>query len=253
MQKPAILLYQDYIHNNGQLHAALVRVFGHAQVGFCDARDILSGILDDGVSLFVMPGGADLYYCEKLNGPGNARIRAYVEGGGSYLGICAGAYYACAALNWAAGTDQEISGARELGFYNGTATGPVMEFLEGQNINGSWLHAAPVTYHDDQGDITALLAYEAGPVFTGGDAVILARYEDGGAAIIETKIGQGRVILSSPHIERAALAPYRHRNGSYDYDMAVMRALASHHTQQDMIWNRVLGRLLAGKAVSHAA
>ena len=42
----------------------------------------------------VMPGGADRPYCAALNGEGNRRIRAFVEAGGAYLGLCAGAYYA---------------------------------------------------------------------------------------------------------------------------------------------------------------
>ena len=44
----------------------------------------------------VFPGGRDVPYLEALAGAGCARIRRYVEGGGSYLGLCAGAYFGSA-------------------------------------------------------------------------------------------------------------------------------------------------------------
>ena len=253
MQKPDILIYQDYVHNQGQLHAALVKTYGHARVCFCDAADILSGVLNDQVSLFVMPGGADLYYCEKLNGAGNDRIRAYVENGGFYLGLCAGAYYACGQLNWAAGTDQEISGSRELNFYSGIATGPILEYLENSKLERSWHHAAPIQYDDGEILLTTKTAYEGGPVFSGGDADILARYNNGDAAIIECAVGRGRAILSSSHIERHFPVAYQNRNASHAHDSAVMNELASHRPQQEILWNRILSRLVAVDKASHAA
>ncbi len=253
MQKPDILIYQDYIHNQGQLHAALVKTFGHARVGFCDADGIAAGILTTQIHLFVMPGGADLYYCEKLNGAGNDRIRAYVEQGGSYLGLCAGAYYACAGLSWAAGTPQEISGSRELNFYSGIATGPIMEYLEKSSLDHSWHHAAPIQYDDGEILLTTKTAYEGGPVFSGGEADILARYNNGDAAIIECMVGQGRVILSSSHIERLFPVVYQNRNASHAHDSAVMNELAQYRQQQDILWNRILSRLTGAEKVSNAA
>lgn len=253
MRKPDILIYQDYVHNHGQLYAALVKTYGHGAVGFCDARDIMAGVLDSTIRLFVMPGGADLYFCEKLNGVGNDRIRVYVEQGGSYLGLCAGAYYACAALNWAGGTEQEISGSRELNFYSGIATGPVMEYLENSNLEKSWHYAAPLQYDDGEILLTTKCAYEGGPVFSGGDAEILARYNNGAAAIIECAVGKGRAILSSPHIERHDRVLYKHRNISHDHDASVMSELSLCTSEQEILWNRILGRLVGAERVSNAA
>ena len=43
-------------------------------------------------ALFVMPGGRDVPYLQILSNTGaNERIKEYVENGGKYLGICAGA------------------------------------------------------------------------------------------------------------------------------------------------------------------
>lgn len=250
---PDILIYQDYVHNNGLLHRALAP-FGH--VGFCDAADILNGILDDTIRLFVMPGGADLYYCEKLNGPGNAAIRRYVEQGGRYLGICAGAYYACAAIEWAARTPHEISGPRELAFYSGSATGPIASFMQG--LESSWLGAAPVIC--DSG-LETTLCYEAGPEFSEPEngEHILARYESGAPAILACPVGRGLAALSGPHIERvmpdAAALLYANANPHHAHDRAVMDKLAPHAAGQKAVWEQTIRRLLnndAGKLTDAA-
>lgn len=237
----SVLIYQDYVHNNGLLYRALRDYFGHAD--YCDAGDIKSGVLNDDVRLFVMPGGADLYYCEKLNGAGNDAIRQYVESGGRYLGICAGAYYACHDIEWAKGTGQDICGPRELAFYEGTATGPLYHLM--QDIDGSWLGAADIVY---DGAATAV-SYAAGPYFSepADNTAVLARYSTGEPAIIELAVGKGRAILSGLHIERimphAEVIFYKHRNASADYEQAIFAKLARHTEGQKKIWNGVLSRL----------
>ncbi|MEW5299670.1 MAG: hypothetical protein WDW36_002662 [Sanguina aurantia] len=70
-----------------------------------------------------MPGGADLPYCRLLNGQGNNMITEYVKGGGSYLGLCAGAYYGCSSVEFEPGSSMEVSGDRELAFFPGVAVG----------------------------------------------------------------------------------------------------------------------------------
>ena len=42
-----------------------------------------------------MPGGRDQPYCRELGGAGAGAVRDWVERGGGYLGLCAGAYWAC--------------------------------------------------------------------------------------------------------------------------------------------------------------
>ena len=238
-----ILVYQDYVHNNDLLLRVL-KPYGN--VGGCDAADIVNGILTGKVGLFVMPGGADLYYCEKLNGAGNSIIRRYVETGGSYLGICAGAYYACTDIEWAKGTDQEISGPRELGFAKGIAKGPVYEFLESGDINKSWHHAAPIHFDDGTESFDTLVSYRAGPLLPEFGKV-LARY-DRGPAIIECSVGNGLAILSSPHIEHIGPAPesglYKNLNLSFAHEKSVCDRLAPHTESQSRLWARIIGRLM---------
>ncbi|PZP54422.1 MAG: biotin--protein ligase [Micavibrio aeruginosavorus] len=232
-KRSKVFLYQDYVHNNGVLHKRLCETYGSDNVRFCDAADIISGALNESVFLFVMPGGADLYYCEKLNGEGNTKIKAYVEQGGNYLGICAGAYYAAREIDWNKG---EIAGSRELAFANAKATGPVYEFLEENDINKSWQNIVDVTIDGER--YSAL--YAAGPVFEGDG---LATYSNGQTAIVKNTIGKGTVILSSPHIEYApkdlSNTTYKHLNTSTEWSTKnIDRFTQNHHSERDL-WSRV--------------
>ena len=250
--KNNIYLYTDYFHNNGVLHRRLVEHFGVDNVGFCDADDILSDLLerdDPKTSIFVMPGGADLYFCERLNGTGNQKIKDFVSNGGRYLGICAGAYYGCASLGFAEDlAGQSISGPRELGFYNGKAIGPIFDYIQDQDFEKSWDGIATIDY---QGQVLKCL-YRGGPFFQGDidDDMCLARYTDivdTPPAVIEVPFGQGKAILCGPHLEvrsdeyRKVL--YRHRNENHDYEDALVDALKEHDVHIDHVWSDMLKRL----------
>lgn len=76
--------------------------------------------------LLVVPGGRDLPYCQVLDGRGNMEILEYVQNGGSYLGICAGAYYACSCIEFDKDNPvMSVCGNRELSFFPGLGRGPV--------------------------------------------------------------------------------------------------------------------------------
>ena len=49
-----------------------------------NAEQTISGEWRKDAAAFIMPGGADLPYCKKLNGAGNVQIIEYVEAGGTY-------------------------------------------------------------------------------------------------------------------------------------------------------------------------
>ncbi|CAL8470467.1 g10009 [Coccomyxa elongata] len=112
-----------------------------AQIG---PEELLAGEWQDGCLMLVMPGGADLPYCRQLNGRGNRLIREYVEAGNAYLGLCAGAYYACSFVEFALGTRLEVRGPRELAFFPGVAVGPVYPGFRYESEAGA--HAARVTF-----------------------------------------------------------------------------------------------------------
>ena len=241
-----VYIYQDYVHNNAVLLKSLQTYFGHEKVYYIDAHEILDQTLKANDILF-MPGGADLYYCEKLSGKANSLIREFVESGGVYFGICAGAYYGCSKIEWAKNDNEPIIGARELSFYKGTAIGPIYSFLEDEDINKSWDYAANIEYDNE---IFPVL-YSGGPLFNGHDdnSKILARYidlPDEPAAIIECKVGKGLAILCSPHIEYDSYAymnaHYNHKNSSIKHTNDALTNLQGNDTQIKNIWTSLLKR-----------
>ncbi len=227
---PFILIYQDFVNNNHLLFQSLRELYGRAAVDYCTPDDILSGRLAPPVRLLIMPGGEDLYYAEKLNGAGNRAIRAFVEAGGRYLGICAGAYYACAKIAWAQGTPYAIVGPRELGFFAGTATGPITDIWNGSDQsaaldeNGDPLpHLVPLSFKAADGsEHHAEVIYYGGPAFSQSpksmeNVEILARWagsksghepghdpENDPPMILKIPQGRGFAILCAAHPEIGA-------------------------------------------------
>ena len=256
-----IYVYQDYVHNNGALFRRLQDTAGAALVAHCDATDIINGCLDPKtVALFVMPGGADLFYCEKLNGAGNAAIRSYVEAGGTYLGICAGAYYACSRIEWAQDTGhQAIIGDRELNFFQGTAIGPIYDLLEDKDIDASWNNVTQLATSTG----TAPAFYNAGPVFisdTNAKQETLATYaqlQGSPAALVSIEIGKGRALLSACHIEYTPAtlraAHYHHRNASESWTNSVCARFEKEWTAQTDLWDRFVMPLLNQKTLKAAS
>lgn len=192
----SIFIYHDYAHHNAALWFALTRRY--AGVRYVDANDILGGALNEKPAAFVMPGGASRYVADKLNGAGNAAIKDYVASGGAYIGICAGAYYACNTIYWQHG-DQHIEAKNELAFFSGAAQGPIAEFCTGENT-------ATITMTDTAvGRLPTF--YLGGPRFfdvANSGATVLATYADlavDNANVISGKHGAGRYLLTSAHPE----------------------------------------------------
>lgn len=244
-----ILIYNDYVHNNQMLLNRLSDAVEQSYVAFCDADDINNDCLDQDVSLFVMPGGADLYYCERLDGAANAKIKRYVEAGGSYLGICAGAYYGASSLEWAKSEGQEaICDTRELAFTSARAIGPVYDYLQNQDFNQSWDGLCDLDYNGTS--VTAM--YRGGCYFTKAqDYTVVARYadlQDHPPAIIKINYGAGKVVLSGPHIELRAqdygALIYRNNNPHVDYQRKLQTAFAQSDSRIDTLWQNILSELI---------
>lgn len=67
-------------------------------------------------ALLVIPGGRDSPYVHELTMKTRVtrRIKEFVNEGGRYLGICAGAYFASAEVRFDVGGGLEVSGQRDL-------------------------------------------------------------------------------------------------------------------------------------------
>ncbi|BGP24228.1 biotin-[acetyl-CoA-carboxylase] ligase [Rhodotorula toruloides] len=175
-------------------------------------------------ALFVLPGGRDLPYLHDLGGTGNKRIREWVEEGGSYMGICAGAYYACSSIAFEVGTPLEVAGDRELAFFDGVCRGTIFPGFTYDSDAGArqvameinrnaWRDHWPqsperceVWYNGGGAFIPARrLAHDAEKPST--DAVVLATYsdlDDSLAAGVLCPVGHGRALLWGTHPEHPA-------------------------------------------------
>ncbi|MCP5506053.1 MAG: hypothetical protein H7A38_04130 [Chlamydiales bacterium] len=152
--------------------------------------------------LLVIPGGRDIPYDRNLRGKGTAKIRRFVEEGGSYLGICAGAYFGCSEVIFEKGKPLEVHEKRDLEFFPGAAVGT--------------LYDRPFCYVTNKGLVPSEIAFEGKTLYlyyNGGctfknasshpSVTVLAEYKDADhqSAIIHCKVGKGNVILSGVHFE----------------------------------------------------
>lgn len=130
--------------------------------------------------LLVFPGGNFEEIGNGLTTSAAAKLRSAVRSGSSYLGICAGAFFAGASP------------------YNGLNLTEGVRFpfytLEERGIR-----KAPVFITTAAG-ATLEMYWEDGPVLTGwGEPV--ARYPEGTPAVVQGKFGEGWVILAGVHPE----------------------------------------------------
>ncbi|KAF8005235.1 hypothetical protein HF325_000692 [Metschnikowia pulcherrima] len=150
-------------------------------------------------AMLVMPGGADLPYCDVLNGNGNKRILQYVRSGGKFMGFCAGGYYALSRCEFEVGDPaMEVSGLRELAFFPGTCSGCVYKGFVYESHDGA--RAAKMTVNtaalDDTPDQVTTLARYNGPADLVDDLAEMA-------AAVYCKHGHGDVVLIGTHPEYA--------------------------------------------------
>ena len=78
------------------------------------------GDWQDSCAALVLGGGYDLGFLQSLGQEGTDEIRSFVLQGGTYIGICAGAYFACDHIEFEKGSKMEVCGNRPLKFYPGT-------------------------------------------------------------------------------------------------------------------------------------
>ncbi|MCA3007165.1 MAG: hypothetical protein INH34_02190 [Phycisphaerales bacterium] len=209
---PAIALY-DAEGAGGSGCENLERVvdattLGHRLLPVCP-EDIRDGGLR-GLAGVVFPGGSGGGIAKALQPAGVAAVRAFVDGGGGYVGICAGAYLAGAGMKtyaalvpwqhtqpWAKGAamlDVELTdeGKRLLGGEFATFTtryhnGPVFPDVLGQSQKA--------------GTRTQPLPLAAFASASKDKKGVVHHAMVGAPAIVADVAGKGRVLLISPHPE----------------------------------------------------
>jgi glutamine amidotransferase-like uncharacterized protein len=180
-----ILLFSGRGASPGDV-AALENILSHEHLEYVTiGTQQLNGLTESDIRkhrLLIVPGGNFVQIGQSLTAA-PANIRAAVRGGMSYLGICAGAFFAGDSpyngLNLTSGV--------RFRFYDAEARG---------------IRKSSVAITDAAGQ-TLDQYWEDGPQLTGWGAVV-ARYPDGTPAVVEGAYGSGWVILSGVHPEAPA-------------------------------------------------
>ncbi|CAO3698264.1 unnamed protein product [Rhizopus stolonifer] len=146
------------------------------------------------MNVLIYNGGRDTPYCEELN---HQKIKSYVQGGGNYLGLCAGAYYASREIEFELGTPLAIQGPRPLGFFPGLCRGTTYPGFVYNSEKG----ARSVSILAGTKEIKTY--YNGGGYFTGAaaDKVICVYQDNNQPAGVLCHVQKGRALLFGVHPE----------------------------------------------------
>lgn len=182
----------------------------HYAVQTASAEVLISQPWSKSCALLVIPGGRDTPYVSSLSRATSA-IKEYVSSGGSFLGICAGAYYASARVEFEMKTPLEVSGGRPLGLFNGICRGCIYPGFSYESESGAC--AVDISVKNFEPSIIRGLYYNGGGEFIGAESStstsILSTYLQGRTsskvAAVHCKVGNGTAILWGAHIEFSLL------------------------------------------------
>ncbi|HYE20825.1 MAG TPA: BPL-N domain-containing protein [Tepidisphaeraceae bacterium] len=170
------------------------------------AAQIRAGALKD-FDVIVQPGGSGSKQAETLGEEGREQIRKFVDGGGGYVGICAGAYLASSDYKWSL----NILNAKVIDKEHwARGTGPVQLGLSAEGRKVLSLDKEQVTCEYRQGPLLAPGDHPTLPAYA-PLATYLTEVAKKGApagvmkdttAIAAAPFGKGKVIAISPHPEK---------------------------------------------------
>ena len=213
--KNKILIYDD-IGASGVmvLKKALQEEFSSRKIAVetVSAEDILTkNVLNSSVAAFFMPGGAADEYHLKLGKSGKDLIRSYVESGGIYYGICAGAYFASKKAVF----EPKNHKLRKINDYglnliDAVAVGTLQKELNIKPYEATANATAVVPLQDAQTNVVYTSYYHGGPWFVCKKNVVILMYYNLPAkklpAVIAEKVSKGLVIVSGVHYETTGSA-----------------------------------------------
>jgi len=186
--------------------AALLRSWPELKVNEVKAAEIRSGKLAE-FDVVIFPGGGASNEASALEEEGRKQVKSFVERGGGYLGICAGAYLASADYEWSL----HILDAKVLDrahWKRGTGDVEVGLSDAGRKLLAAKGDRETIYYH--QGPLLApagkpeIPDYETLGIFeteiakNGAPPGVMK----GTTAIAAAPFGQGRVFCFSPHPEK---------------------------------------------------
>ncbi|MGH7134385.1 MAG: BPL-N domain-containing protein [Pirellulales bacterium] len=193
----------------GKSRAALMQVLGgetRLKVRDITPDEIRAGRLE-GCHVLIQPGGSGSAQGKALGSEGREEVRAFVERGGGFIGLCAGAYLATCDYDWSLGIlDAKVIDRKH--WNRGFGTVDIGLSRQGRDF-----------FHVDDERIS--IYYHQGPLLAPAENAKIADYDDlakfeteiaangapmgvmpGCTAIAAGTFGQGRVLCFSPHPER---------------------------------------------------
>ena len=183
------------------------------------AIDIREGVLDQ-FDLVIFPGGSGSKQAAALESSGREVVKKFINQGGGFVGICAGAYLAASNYKWSLGISNHKTFCKsfeipEVGrksmWYRGASAPVKMELTEeGKKILGNVKGIFDVRYHN--GPIMSAMGKEGLGNFRtlANFRSEVSRYKPqegtmiNSPAIIVGEFGKGRVLCISPHPESTA-------------------------------------------------
>ena len=166
------------------------------------APQINTGDLSQDFKAIYFPGGYAWYYKAAFNEDGLNNIRNLVSGGGGYIGMCAGAYFACDSVDW------EEDGVLDypLDLFDGVGRGAINAIAPWDNYTMTTINLNPANPINQYSAPQEVTLYYGGPVFDPHHGVDLDTTATWDAyfdlpAIINFNYEQGRVLLIGPHPE----------------------------------------------------
>jgi len=173
----------------------------NCSVALVDAGHINSLGLQ-GFDILCVPGGDMYQYSQDLSYRGKENIRGFVNGGGGYIGVCGGAYFASERVVWL-GRQLPMT---PLSLFPGTAEGPCDGIIPYPNYTVCRCnivdHAHPITESEPE---ALWIAYCWGPLLRpnpGANVTVLGMYDAvNEPSFLAFEYGGGRVFLIGTHPE----------------------------------------------------
>lgn len=248
-----ILVYNDTGIAASEVKQALAKAFYAAAISETNSLLIKqAGALNEDTLALILPGiiGDNSPYNDQLTEETHKAIRKYVEDGGVYVGICAGAYYASNRITyhppWMNTGKTRKPG---LNLFNGAAKGPISRLAKHSYAEGREdCTLTTISFNTASGvRKTTGVAYGNGPMLFPDDTKnleIIARYEEVAGqpiAIAARKIGKGLALFVGvlPYI-----SPMDMKLSSDNRDVFVFNeALKQHEKGAKEVWNLVVNRI----------
>jgi biotin--protein ligase len=211
-------------------------------IKFTNHQLLQTSLCDRSTKLLIFPGGRDIPYHEALQGSGNEHIARFVQKGGAFLGICAGAYYGSASIEFEKGGPLEVVASRELRFFPGTAQGPayglgIFDYSHQQGARIASIEVNKDTYYSYYHGGCAFIGEEKNP-----NVLTLARYADiekKPPAIVRCHVGLGVAILCGVHPEYSGY----NESASKHLQTPLLLALREIENKRRMLFQRILQEL----------